>query len=178
MSHVCGPIDDQAIDSYRCYFCSRCFVHLSIPRVADRNSWLNWIAGDARQIAECPLLLSVHEKIARIFAESKSYYAPVTIDVGTIACPDCSEPMVPGDIESNPLRCPQCASMSASYLGISCFISEFAGENTVSDLLDRHRAFLRLKTLSQPKKRPREAAARETFASEAVEPLWDRELDG
>jgi hypothetical protein len=177
MSYPCGPIEYQDVESYRRYFCSRCFVHLNVPRVVDRNSWLNWIAGDARQIAERPLLISAHERIARTLAESRSRYTPVTIDIGTMVCPDCSESMVLGGIDSNRVHCPRCASPSASSLGISRFVSLFGEENEVDEEGVR-RVIDRLKLLSQPRKRSREKAPRQTCLSETVDPLWDRELDG
>jgi hypothetical protein len=123
LSFTCGSYDFPDQEVYRRYFCSRCFVHLNVPRVLDRNSWLNSIAGNARQIAECPLLNKTHERIAMRFAEARSRYVPISIDIGTLSCPNCREPMAPGDIDSNPLSCPRCQRQSARSLGVVSLVS-------------------------------------------------------
>ena len=97
LSFSCGSIKYLEPETYRTYFCSRCFVHLYVPRDLDRNTWLRWLTGSAREIAECPLLKRAHERIARILAEARSGYVPVSVDIGTILCPDCSEPMALGE---------------------------------------------------------------------------------
>jgi hypothetical protein len=176
VSYLCGPIEYQAPETYRRYFCARCFAHLNVPRVVDRISWLNWIAGHAYQIAECPSLIIPHERIARALAESRSHYAPVIIDIGTIACPDCSEQMVVGDIDSNSLNCPRCANRSARSRGIRSMVTlrrdcDGPAQEDIGGVIDH------LKKLSRPRMRPVDKTIHELSPSEGVDPLWDPELD-
>ncbi len=58
---ACGPVDVLKSESYRCYFCPRCFVDLCVPRRLTRSSWLRWITENASEMTRSPLLLGACE---------------------------------------------------------------------------------------------------------------------
>jgi hypothetical protein len=139
--YECGQVDFQEPASYRCYFCPRCIVHLYVPRLLNRNSFLRWVDENATEltssplqfrscdlgvrvdlkslavIARSPLLFGACERVARILAGTKSRYLHVPIDIGTIPCTDRCGPMLDGDIDRNTLVCPQCDSRAARSNG-------------------------------------------------------------
>jgi len=139
--YVCGQVDFQEPATYRCYFCPTCFVHLYVPRLLNRSSYLRWVYENASEvtssplllkacdlgvrvdlrslavIARSPLLFGACERVARILAGTRSRYLPVPIDIGTMTCANCRDLMLDGDIEGNGLVCPRCQSHSARSTG-------------------------------------------------------------
>lgn len=137
----CGQVDFPRPEGYRCYVCPKCFVHLYVPRQLSRAAYLRWVYENATElnrsplcfqacelgvmvdeqslsvIARSPLLFEACERVAGILAGASSRYVPVSIDIGAITCADCCDPMLVGDIETNPLICPHCESRSARSLG-------------------------------------------------------------
>ncbi len=174
-SFSCGSIHYQAQEEWR-YFCSRCLITLYVPRVVDRNSWLNWIAGDAREIFESPLLIATHEQIARTLSRARSRYAPVPIEAETIFC--CREPMTPGDIDDHPLSCPRCSGRSARSLGCDGHVSLLVDSDRPRPSDEEiERVIDRLRVLSQSQVKPQNEPPRVSFPSNSPHPLWDRDLD-
>jgi hypothetical protein len=198
---ACGPVDIQEPESYRSYYCPRCFIDLCVPRRLTRSSWLRWIAENAWEmtrtplqlgacelgvwidsralqvISRSPLLFQACEKVSGILAESRSSYVPVPVDVGTMTCPDCDNPMEVGCLESSLSVCPQCNSQSARSIGglysesLLVNYSPIKGEEV-------RRMILHLKALAQHREDPRFEKMLAIASRESRSALWDQELDG
>ncbi len=198
---ACGPIDLQKPETYQCYLCARCFVDLYVARRVSRSSWLRWVSENASETRRSPLLFSACElgvmvdlqaievisrspllfeackRVSRILAETRSRYVPVPIDIGTMACPDCGDPMTMGCLGTSFLVCPKCQNQSARS------ISELHAESVLVDYFplkdeDVRRVILHLKALAE---HPDDHLSKKPLAlttSEKWGSLWDWELDG
>jgi hypothetical protein len=137
---ACGHIDLEKPESYRSYFCQRCLLDLLVPRRLNRSSWLRWVSESASEltrsplhfracelgvrvdrqalevIARSPLLFRSCEIVAVMLAGPRSPYAPVSIDIGPMECPNCGDPMTIDDSDTKPLVCPECESCSTRSL--------------------------------------------------------------
>jgi hypothetical protein len=112
----------QHAETYGCYVCSRCFGELDVPRRLNRRCWLPWVGEHAVLITRSQLVFTACERVARILAGARSRHVPVPIDIGSIECPDCGDPMAIGTIDTNSLVCPLCKSCSARRVpGITCW---------------------------------------------------------
>jgi hypothetical protein len=171
----CGSIDSQQTETYRSYFCSRCVAHLRVPRRLSRTSWLGWVAEHAGTIARSRLLFMACERVAHVLAGARWRYAPVPVDIGTMVCPGCGDPMVIGDIDATPLICPGCKRRSArSVRGHRCgrIIVDYAPQGWE----EVRRVILHLKAQAEHS-RDRCPDGPPPPTSEGPDPLWDRELD-
>ncbi len=197
----CGPIDFQTPETYRCYFCPRCFVELYVSRRLSRSSWLRWVSENASELTRSPLLFSASElgvrvnqqalqvisrspllfetceRVSSILAKSRSRYVPVPIDIGTMACAGCGDPMRVGCVETNLLVCPKCESPSARS------ISEHHAEVVLEDyspLKDEEvrRVILHLRELAEYREDHLSMNKLGLPIPESWGPLWDCELDG
>ncbi len=207
--YVCGQVDFQEPATHRCYLCPTCFVHLYVPRRLNRSSWLRWVHENASEVTSSPLLFKACElgvrvdlqslaviarslllfgaceRVARILARERSRYLPVPIDIGTMSCAKCREPMLDGDIESNALVCPRCESRSARSNGEQHPETVFVDYRPLDDDLVR-RVILYLKNLAEYRKNPGSNGALTPPSDEDLvtgfvqvrDPLWDHELDG
>jgi hypothetical protein len=99
--------------TYLSYFCARCVLQVRVPRHLSRRYWIAWVTQNATEISRSPLLLEICERLARILAGARSPRVPVPIELGAVVCPNCGDSMAIGDIDTNPLVCPQCQSRSA-----------------------------------------------------------------
>jgi hypothetical protein len=200
-SVVCGHIDFQKPETYRSYSCPRCVVDLYVPRRLTRSAWVRWVSENASEltrsplrfaacelgvrvdqqalgvIARSPLLFRACERVASILAQARSRYVAVSIDIGTMACPDCGDPLTVGDPDTVHSVCPECESRAARW------VSEFCPEIVLVDYSplddsDVRRVIHHLKDLAE---RPKEPLPQSTLALPTIgcrSPLWDRELDG
>ncbi len=207
--YACGQVDFQEPATYRCYFCPRCFVHLYLPCQLNRSSWLRWVDENASEvtsspllfqacelgvrvdlqslavIARSPLLFRACERVARILAMERSRYLPVPINIGTMNCTNCRDPMLDGEIKSNTLVCPQCESQSARSNGEHHPETVFVDYRPLDDDLVRG-VILYLRRLaehctnSHPKRAMTSPSGEDLIApdAQALDPLWDHELDG
>jgi hypothetical protein len=173
----CGCIDSRRPETYRCYFCCRCAEHLRVPRRLRRRSWLVWVPENTFWIVQSRLLFEACERVARALAGARSRYALVPVDIGTIVCPRCNDPMAIGDIETTPLVCPGCKRRSA----------RLAREHRPCPIIVDHcpqpgevvsRVILHLKELAEHPKGHRSDGSPLPPTFEGPGPLWDRELDG
>jgi hypothetical protein len=198
---ACGRIDFHEPDTYWCYSCARCFVELYVPRQLSRGAWLRWVSQNASEltrspldftacelgvsvdqqsldvISRSPLLFRVCERVSSVLAGTRSRYVPAPIDIGTIECPDCGDPMTLENVDAGHLVCPECENPTAGstneqHAGIVLVdYSPLAGE-------DVRRVILHLEQLAEPLK---ERGSKRMLALPAFEgsgPLWDRQLDG
>jgi hypothetical protein len=197
----CGPIDVQKPETYRRYFCPRCFVDLHVPRQLTRSSWLRWISENASELTRSPLVLSACElgvridlqalevisrsptlfetceRVSSIISATRSRYVSIPIDIGTVTCRDCGDSMTLGCSESNLLVCPKCECQSARS------ITEHHDETVQVDYFpledeDVGRAILHLKELAE---HPHDRHSQKMFALPTFDSrgaLWDWELDG
>jgi hypothetical protein len=197
----CGPLDFGRPETYQCYCCPRCLVDLCVARRLSRSSWLRWVSENASEltrsplnfsacelgvrvdlhalkvISRSPLLFEACERVSRILAATRSRYLPVPIDIGTLTCPDCRDPMTTGRLETRYMICPRCEGQSARSIG------EHHDEIVLVDyfpLKDEavHRMVLHLKELAE---HPEDRGPKKLLAISAAlsrGPLWDRELDG
>jgi len=207
--YECGPVDFQETATYRCYFCARCFVHLYVSRQLNRSSYSRWVYENATEvtssplllkacdlgvrvdlqslavIARSPLLFEACERAAQILARERSRYLPVPIDIGTMTCTNCHDPMLDGDIEGNTLVCPQCARQSARSNGEHHPETVFVDYRPLDDDLVR-RVILHLNNLAEHPKHAHPKRALTPLSDEdlitahaqILDPLWDHELDG
>ena len=198
---TCGHVDFQKPETYWSYSCPRCFVDLHVPRRLSRGAWMRWVSENASEltraplhfaacdlgvrvdhralavIARSPLLLRTCERVAGILAAAGSRYATVAIDIGTLECPDCGDPLLIGDLDANPSVCPGCESPSGSWTDDSGPEAVLVDYFPLEDGVVR-RVILHLKELAEP---PRKLNSERTPALPSVEvrgSLWDREMDG
>jgi hypothetical protein len=136
-------------------------------------------------IARSPLLFGACERVARILATGQSRYLPVAIDIGTMTCTDCRDPMLEGDIKRNALVCPQCESRSARSIGDYQAETVFVDYRPLDDDLVR-RVILYLNGLAEYRRNshPQRALISQSEGGsmlagvQDLDPLWDHELDG
>jgi hypothetical protein len=197
---ACGRIDFQEPDSCWCYACARCLVELYVPREMSRDCWLRWVSQNASEltrspldftacelgvrvdvqsldvISRSPLLFGVCESVSSILASTRSRYEPAAIDVGTLECPDCGDPMTAGDPRSGSLICPECGNPTAVST-----IDQHAGMILVDysplAVEDVRRVILHLEELADPFEGRLRKGTLALPAVERVGPLWDRQLD-
>jgi hypothetical protein len=205
----CGRVDIQRPETYRCYICPKCFVHLYVPRQLSRAAYLRWVYENATEvsrspllfqacelgvrvleqslavIARSPLLFEACERVARIVAGASSRYLPVSIDIGSMSCADCCDPMRVGDIATNPLICPRCESRSARSLGDHDPEAVFVDYRPLDDELVRgvilHLERLAGHTSVSRSERPLAIKSAHDLISagaQLADPLWDFDLDG
>jgi hypothetical protein len=198
---ACGPVDILKPESYRRYFCPRCFVDLCVPRWLSRSAWLRWISENASEmtraplqlgacelgvwidsqalqvISRSPLLFHACEKVSGILAESRSSYVPVPIDVGMMSCPGCDNPMETGCLESGLSVCPKCNSQSARSIGGLCSERLLVNYSPINDEEVR-RVIFHLKSLAENREGRRVEKMFALASSESRSALWDQELDG
>lgn len=198
---ACGHIDFQKPETYRWYFCQRCFLDLLVPRRLNRSSWLRWVSENASEltrsplnfracelgvmvdrqalevITRSPLLFRACEIVASILAGTRSPYLPVSIDIGPMACPKCGDHMIIGDLDTNPLVCPECESQSTRSI---------RGHAPATSLVDYwpldgeeiRRVIRHLEDLAGHCRDSHFEGKLAVTVSEDRAPLWDRELDG
>jgi hypothetical protein len=197
----CGPIDVRNPETYRCHFCPRCFVDLSVPRQLSRSSWLRWITQNASEMTRSPLVLSACElgvridlralevisrspllfeaceRVSRILAAARSRYVPIPIDIGSMPCPDCGDPMTNGCIQSNVLFCPRCKNQSARSIGEHHHEIALVDYFPLKDADVRRMVFYLTELAEHPEdRRSRKMLTWATAESRGA--LWDRQLDG
>jgi hypothetical protein len=117
-SYCVGRWSEQAEssidDSFRSWFCPRCFFLLHIPRAIERNVWQKWRktflgAPDAQS----KFLTDVVAKVDRLLANGR-FYAPLPVDLEPVDCPECHQPFqerTPGSADR--VVCPQCQGVKA-----------------------------------------------------------------
>jgi hypothetical protein len=197
----CGRIDFEEPESHQCYSCARCVVELYASRLESRSSWLRWVSQNASEmtrshlhfsacelgvtidlqalevIARSAILFQACERVSCILAGTRSKYLCASIDIGTMNCPDCSEPLSIGDLDSELLVCPACEGRSATWTGeiepALVLVDYFPlGDDDVRRMV-RH-----LEELAEPPKTVRTKSLLALPAAEGSGPLWDRQLDG
>ncbi len=205
----CGRIDIPRPEAHRSYVCPKCYVHLYVPRQLSRAAYLRWVYENTSELSRSPLFLAASElgvrvqeqslaviarsallfeasqRVARILAGATSRYLPVSIDIGSIKCPDCCEPMLAGDIDSNILVCPSCEGRMARSLGdhhpetVLVDYRPLEGELVRGVILHLERLAGHAK-ISNSKRALPDGRAPEWIGADAevASPLWDLELDG
>ena len=198
---VCGRLDQRDTDTCWCYQCAKCFVELYVPRQTSRSRWLRWVSQNASELTRWPLeftacelgvrvdlqsldvisrsklLFVACERVSIILAQARSPYVPVPIDIGTLECPDCGDPMAIRDHDADLLICPCCdhrsvVSTKEQHAGIvPVDYSPLASE-------DVRRLVLHLRQLAEPPSAIRTKMVLALPEFEGMEPLWDRQLDG
>jgi hypothetical protein len=121
--YCAGCIDYQKPETYHCYFCPKCCVHLYVPRLVDANSWHRWLAANADNVRDFAILRLACEKLSAILSSRRTIYAPTEIDIGPLNCLECNEPMQLGTIGNSSLVCPNCGSRTARALGIHAIVT-------------------------------------------------------
>jgi hypothetical protein len=198
---ACGHIDFQKPETYRSYFCQRCFLDVLVPRRLYRSSWLRWVSENASElsrsplvftacemgvsvdrqaldvIARSPLLFKACESVACILAGTRSSYVHVSIDIRPMECPRCGDHMAIGDSDNNPLVCPECESRTTRSISApapgTCMVDYWPLDDK-----DYRRAILHLKELAQYSGDSHFEGKLAFAASDGRGSLWDRELDG
>src|SRR5262249_42001628 len=108
----------------------------------------------------------------------------VPIDIRTVHCTDCHEPMLDGDIESNPLICRDCHARSSKIIGDCSPEKVFVDYHPLGDKLIQG-VILHLNRLAESSKPPLDKRKRALASARdqcyaigvIVDPLWDQELD-
>jgi hypothetical protein len=197
----CGPIEFHELDTYRCYFCPRCFVELYVVRRLSRSSWLRWVSQNASEmtrapmlflacelgvrvdvdaltvIARSPLLFEACARVSGILAGTRSRYVPIPIDIGIMVCPACGDRMPVGCVGTSLLVCPLCESRSARSMG------DHHSEMVLVDYVPLKEENVRsvILHLQELAEHPKDLHSKRTLAFTVAEsrgPLWDCELDG
>ncbi len=197
---VCGPIEFHEPETCWCHSCARCFVELSVPRQLSRSSWLRWVTQNASEltrsplsfaacelgvrvdlqslevISRSPLLFLACERVSSVLCRVRSRYVAAPIDIGTIECPDCRDPMTLGDPDRVPLVCPECEHPSAESVS-----EQYAGTVLVDYWPlaeeDVRRVILHLEELAEPFQGRLRKSVLALPAAEVMGPLWDRHVD-
>jgi hypothetical protein len=197
----CGRVDFEDPLTYRCYYCPRCLVALCVPRQLSRSSWLRWVRESAWEmtraplvfsacelgvrveeqalevIARSPLLFCACERVATILAAATSRYIPVPIDIGTMECPDCGDPMTTGDRDVDPSVCPTCASRFARSICERDTRVVLVDYRALNDE-DVRAVIVHFHEIAEP---TGGRHSKKGFAHANSEPrglIWDRDLDG
>jgi uncharacterized protein (UPF0212 family) len=198
---ACGRIDFHEPDAYWCYSCSRCVVELYVPRELSRSAWLRWVSQHASEltqsplsftacelgvrvdlqsldvISRSPLLFRVCERVSSNLAGTRSRYEPVAIEIGTLECPDCGDPIEARDLDAGSLVCPECENPSAESTS-----EQDAGMVLVDysplAVEDVRRVIRHLEQLAEPLKHRSSKTMLALPTFEGMGPLWDRQLDG
>ncbi len=197
----CGRIDFKELESHQCYSCARCVVELYAPRLESRSSWLRWVSQNASEttrshlhlsacefgvtidlqalevIARSAILFQVCERVSCILAGIRSKYLCAAIDIGTMNCPDCSEPLSVGDLDAELLVCPACDSRSATWTSEIEPALVLVDYSPLGDE-DVRRVVRHLEELAEPPKVLRTKSLLTLPATGGPGPLWDRQLDG
>jgi hypothetical protein len=204
----CGRVDFREPGSYRRHACPKCFAQLCVPREMSRSTFLRWVHENASELTRSPLsftacqegvmvnleslavigrsrfLLGACERVAGVLAGASSPYAAIPIEMGTITCTDCHEPMLDGGIESNLLVCRHCQNRSASLVGERYLEKVLVAYRPLDDDVAQGVIFYlcRLAEFSRRslgKRKLALAGARDPndTVEKAVDPLWDHELD-
>src|SRR5215471_1577576 len=90
-----GEIDYRKPDTYCCYFCPKCCVHLNVPRLIDANSWQRWLAAHAADVRDSRLVSVACARISATPTSNRTIYSPKEIDISPLTCPECNENMPP-----------------------------------------------------------------------------------
>jgi len=198
---ACGPVDILKPESYRSYFCPRCFVDLCVPRRVTRSAWLRWISENASEmtrsplrlgccelgvwidsqalqvISRSPLLFQACERVSGNLVGTRSSYVPVPIDIGMMTCPGCDNPMETGCLESSLSVCPQCKSQAGRSIGGPGSEHILVNYSPIADEEVR-RMILHLKALAEHPEGRRFEKMLALASPESRSALWDQELDG
>jgi hypothetical protein len=197
----CGPINARKPETYRRYYCPRCSIELNVSRRLSRSAWLRWVSENASEVSRSPLLLracehgvsidlqalqviarspllfDACERVSRSLACASSLYVPIPIDIGTIACGDCGDPMTVGCCETSALMCPRCETPSARSLG------DHRAERILVDYVppvedDVRRVVRHLTELAANREVPEFKKSRALPTPPRALSLWDSALDG
>jgi hypothetical protein len=128
-------------------------------------------------ITRSPLLFRACEKVAGILAAAGSRYAAIPIDIGTIECPDCGDPLRAGELEVKPPACPRCGGQAARWIGGFCTEVALVDYSPLDDAEIR----LVVHYLEGLAECSKDTYSKETPAFPYVGwqgLLWDRDLDG
>lgn len=200
-SLACGRIDFREPETFRSYSCTRCIADLYVPRHLSRSSWLRWVSENVSEltrspmhfaaselgvgvdhealavIARSPLLFRACERVAGILAAAGSRYAIVPIEIGTIECPNCGDPLRFGDIEAGPPACPRCDSPAARWIGGSGPEAVLVDYSPLDDAEVRQ-VIRHLEGLAENPDGNASGRKRALRADGWPGLLWDRDLDG
>lgn len=198
---ACGAVEWQKPETYRRYSCARCCVDLCVLRQTSRSSWLRWVRESASEltrsplhftacemgvgvdqqdlvvITRSPLLFRACERVSSIVAGERSRYLPVPIDIGTIPCPDCGDPLNDGELVANAAVCPLCMSRCASWTAKQHPDAVFAEYSPVPEA-DVRWVISHLRALAAYPKDQQLKLTPGIPTSEIQRLLWDRDLDG
>jgi DNA-directed RNA polymerase subunit RPC12/RpoP len=100
-------------DNHQSLFCPRCYYRLYLPRTIDRASWRKWYKDFLNsKRAQLPFFRQIAEFLDA-YLSAAAWHAPVTVQLGTVKCPDCSLPMEESLESGDRLVCPRCGNRSA-----------------------------------------------------------------
>jgi hypothetical protein len=93
-------------------FCPRCYLRVYLPRVIARDTWRWWYETClAEKQPISPFQRAIMTRIDVSLASAKRY-VPTSLDIGSIECPKCKQPMENGSKDGDRLVCPQCGGRS------------------------------------------------------------------
>jgi hypothetical protein len=126
------------------------------------------------------LLFQACERVSGILAETRSSYVPVPIDIGTMTCLGCNNPMETGCLANSLSVCPQCHSQSARSIGGPGSESLMVNYSPIDDEEIR-RVIRHLKALAghhEDRRFEKLLAFASPAGPQSHGALWDQELDG
>jgi hypothetical protein len=166
-----------------------------------RAGWLGWVSQNASEltgpplyftacelgvrvdvqsldvISRSPLLFRVCERVSSILAGTRSRYLPVPVELGSLECPDCGVRITDHEAHADELVCPECTTPRAVATS-----EEHAGvvlvDYTPLAAGEVRRMILHLEQLAEPPKEMYSKGLPVAAGLQAIEPLWDRQLDG